>query len=79
MFLDRHKHPISDDTSAIPDDAPVTDNFVSSSSSDDDTTAGDNSPSNIPIAGVMGGDNNNTDPNITGVADEELARANEVS
>ena len=79
MFLDRHKHPISDDTSAIPDDSPVTDNFVSSSSSDDDTTACDNSPSNIPIAGVMGGDNNNTDPNITGVADEELARANEVS
>ena len=74
MFLDRHKHPISDDTSAIP-----TDNSVSSSSSDDDTTVDDNSPSDIPIAGVMGGDNNNTDPNITGVADEELARANEVS
>ena len=76
VFLDRHKHPISDDTSAIPDDAPATDNFISSN---DDTNAGDNSPSDIPIARVMGGDNNNTDPNITGVTDEELARANEIS
>ena len=66
MFLDRHKHPISDDTSAIPDDSPVTDNFVSSSSSDDDTSVGDNYPSDITITEVMGGDNN-TDPNITGV------------
>ena len=65
VFLDRHRHPISDDTSALPADNPATDNSVSSSSSNDDTTVDDNYPSDIPITGVMGGDNNNTDPNIT--------------
>ena len=79
VILDRRKHLISDDTSTIPDDTPATDDSVSSSSSNDDTTVDGNSPSDIPTTGVMGGDNNNTDPNITGVIDEELARANEIS
>ena len=77
VFLDRHKLSISDDTATITDDTRASDNSVSSSSSDEDTTVDDNSPSDIPIAGVMGGDNN-TDPNITGVTDEELARANDI-
>ena len=72
VFLDRRKHPISDDAQV--DD----DNSVSGSSSDDDTDVGDTSPSDTLLAGVMSGDNN-TDQNITWVIDEELARANKIS